>query len=143
MCIDAVGLSGRRDESHDSVIFSSEPQSMMPDNVISACQTSSAKGTVADHPPLALFCHDPTICRLVTSHIWVVVFNIVVAILLPGGLFCTANDLRTINMPTPHDVWELYFHWEGFEGGWWWGARWQLVSISGVENPIHEISSVE
>lgn len=35
------------------------------------------------------------------------------AILLPGGLFCTANDLRTINMPTPHDVWELYFLWEG------------------------------
>lgn len=74
-----------------------------------------------DHPSLALFRHDPTICQLVTSHIWVVVFNIVVAILLPGGLFCTANDLRTINMPTPHDVWVLYFPWEGFEGvgGWW------------------------
>lgn len=76
-----------------------------------------ATGTAEDHPSLASLCHDPTICRLVTSHIWLVVFNIVVAILLPGGLFCTANDLRTINMPTPHDVWELYFRWEGFPGG--------------------------
>lgn len=102
--------------------------------------TLRATGTVEDHPSLPSFRHDPTICRLVTSYIWVVVFNIVVAILLPGGLFCTANDLRTINMPTLHDVWELHFHWEGFEGG---GGWWQLIRVPGVRNVIHEISSVE
>lgn len=43
MRVGHVGFTGCRDESHDSsVVFSTEPQSAMPDGVISACQTSSA-----------------------------------------------------------------------------------------------------
>lgn len=36
-----------------------------------------------------------SVSQLVALHIdRIVVFNIVVAILLPGGLFCTVNDFR-------------------------------------------------
>lgn len=43
MRVDRVRFLCRRDESHDSfVTTSTEPQSAMSDNVISACQTSSA-----------------------------------------------------------------------------------------------------
>lgn len=151
MCVDRVGFPRRRDESHDSFVINVNWTSISDAWQCYFCVSNILRttGTAGDPPSPALFCHDPTICRLVTSHIWVVVFNIVVAILLPGGLFCTANDLRTINMPTPHDVWELYFLWEGEVvvvvggGGWWPRPRWQLIRVSGVKNLIHEISSVE
>lgn len=53
-----------------------------------------------------------------------IVCNLVVAILLPGGLFCTANDLRKINICAPHDVWELSFV-----------GRWPHRQVQGLKCP--------